>query len=220
MLQVQPAPVTPSRVVGFDTITKLTYAMATQLASAGLSFAARYVGLGPAGPEDLELGEVAALTDAGLGVMAVQYARTKGWSAEAGRADGEAAARNALAAGILPEATLWCDLEGRLPGADVAVAYATQWYEGARNAGIDDPGLYVGAGVPLTSEQLFHELPFRRYWRSFSQVPNVDVRGYQLLQLYPDDITVAGVRVDLDVVQSDYLRNRPVWVIRGDSQSG
>jgi hypothetical protein len=26
-----------------------------------------------------------------------------------------------------------------------------------------------------------------------------------------DDVTVGGVRVDLDVVESDYLRNRPVW---------
>jgi hypothetical protein len=66
-----------------------------------------------------------------------------------------------------------------------------------------------------SSEQLFHELPFRRYWRSLSQVPNVDVRGYQLIQLFPDDVTVAGVRVDLDVVQSDCLQNRPVWIVRG-----
>jgi hypothetical protein len=215
MLQVQLAPTTPSRIVGFDTITKLTHATATQLASAGLSFAVRYVGLGPAGPDDLDMAELLEVTDAGLGVMAVQYARTTGWSAQTGRADGQAAARNALAAGVLPEATLWCDLEGRLPGADAAMAYAAQWYEAARSAGIEDPGLYVGAGVPLTSEQLFHELPFRRYWRSFSQVPNVDVRGYQMLQLFPDDVAVGGVRVDLDVVQSDYLRNRPVWVVPG-----
>jgi hypothetical protein len=77
-----------------------------------------------------------------------------------------------------------------------------------------DPGLYVGAGVPLTSDELFHEVPFRRYWRSFSQVPNVDVRGYQMIQLFPGDVAVAGVRVDVDVVQSDYLRNRPVWVVQ------
>jgi hypothetical protein len=50
---------------------------------------------------------------------------------------------------------------------------------------------------------------------NISLVPNVDVRGYQMLQLFPDDVTVGGVRVDLDVVQSDYLRNRPVWAARG-----
>jgi hypothetical protein len=46
-------------------------------------------------------------------------------------------------------------------------------------------------------------------------VPNVDVRGYQMIQLFPDDVIVAGVRVDLDVVQSDYLQNRPVWAVQG-----
>jgi hypothetical protein len=147
--------------------------------------------------------------------MPIQYARTRGWSAESGRADGAAAARNALAVGVPPEATLWCDLEGRIHGAEAAIAYATNWHAAATEGGIADPGLYVGAGVPLTSEQLFHDLPFRRYWRSLSQVPNVDVRGYQLIQLFPDDVVVAGVRVDLDVTQSDYLQNRPVWVVQG-----
>jgi hypothetical protein len=214
-LHVETAPTVPTQIIGFDTITKLDGATATRLASAGLAFGVRYVGLGNPGPDDLDAGELEAVTDAGLGVMAVQYARTKGWSAATGRADGQAAARNALAAGVLAEATLWCDLEGRLPSAEVAIAYAVQWYEAAVNAGMPDPGLYVGAGVPLTSEELFHQLPFRRYWRSFSQVPNVDVRGYQLIQLFPGDVTVAGVRVDLDVVQSDFLRNRPVWVVQG-----
>jgi hypothetical protein len=214
MLRVETAQMNPSRIVGFDTISKLDGASATRLASAGLSFAVRYVGLSAPGPDDLDAAELEAITGAGLGVMPVQYARANGWSAATGLADGEAASRNALAAGVLPEATLWCDVEGRFPAADVAIAYAAQWYAGATAAGVHDPGLYVGAGVQLTSEQLFHELPFRRYWRSFSQVPNVDVRGYQLIQLFPDDVIVAGVRVDLDVTQSDYLRNRPMWMVR------
>jgi hypothetical protein len=213
-LRIETAPTTPARIVGFDTIAKLDGATATRLVSAGLAFGIRYVGLGDPGRSDLDVTELNALTDAGLGIMAVQYARTKGWSNATGRADGQAAARNALAAGVLAEATLWCDLEGRLPSAELAIAYAADWYAAVTNAGIQDPGLYIGAGVPLTSEQLFHDLPFRRYWRSFSQVPNVDVRGYQMLQLFPDDVTVAGVRIDLDVVQSDYLQNRPVWVVR------
>lgn len=212
MLRAETAPTTPTRIVGFDTIAKLDAAMATRLASAGLAFGVRYVGLGEPGRDDLDAAELQALTDAGLGVMAVQYARTNGWSGATGQADGEAAVRNALAAGVPAEATLWCDMEGRLPRADVAIAYAVHWYEAAVNAGMPDPGLYVGAGVPLTSEELFHELPFRRYWRSFSQVPNVEVRGYQMIQLFPGDVIVAGVRVDLDVVQSDYLQSRPVWV--------
>jgi hypothetical protein len=215
MFRVKTAPIDPARIVGFDTVAKLTGPTARRLASAGLSFAGRYVALRAPGAGDLDASELEEVTNAGLGVMPIQYARTGGWSADSGRTDGAAAARNALAVGVPPEATLWCDLEGRIPGAEAAIAYATNWHAAATEAGIADPGLYVGAGIPLTSEQLFHDLPFRRYWRSLSQVPNVDVRGYQLIQLFPDDVVVAGVRVDLDVVQSDYRQNRPVWVALG-----
>jgi hypothetical protein len=52
---------------------------------------------------------------------------------------------------------------------------------------------------------------FARYWRSFSAVENIEKRGYQMLQLFPGNQLVAGVPVDLDVVQSDYLGSRPVW---------
>jgi hypothetical protein len=80
---------------------------------------------------------------------------------------------------------------------------------------MNNPGVYVGAGVapPLSESELFHSLPFQRYWRSFSAVNNVQARGYQLLQLYPGDQVIAGVQVDLDVVQTDYLGSRPCWAV-------
>jgi hypothetical protein len=146
--------------------------------------------------------------------MPVQFARTSGWSAESGRADGAAAARNAIAAGIPSATTLWCDLEGGIPSAHIAVAYANGWHDAARAAGIEEPGIYVGAGVPLSERELYQELAFSRYWRSLSQVPNVDVRGYQMLQLFPDDQVVEGVQIDVDVIQSDYLGGRPRWARR------
>jgi len=43
-----------------------------------------------------------------------------------------------------------------------------------------DPGVYIGFGVPLTSQQLYKSLVVRRYWRSFSSVPDVLTRGYQM----------------------------------------
>ena len=82
---------------------------AARLASAGLSFAGRYVGIGAPGPHDLDATELEEITGAGLGVMPVQYARSSGWSEATGGEDGQAAARNALAAGVPPETTLWCD---------------------------------------------------------------------------------------------------------------
>jgi hypothetical protein len=147
--------------------------------------------------------------------MAVQYARTAEWSADTGHADRQAAARNALAAGLPPDTILWCDMEGAIPGAEVAIAYANGWFEGAISAGMNDPGVYVGAGVapPLTDAELFRSLPFQRYWRSFSAVNNVHARGHQLIQLYRADQAIAGVQVDLDVVQSDYFGSRPTWAV-------
>jgi Domain of unknown function (DUF1906) len=216
MLTVETAPLNTSEIVGFDTIAKLDAAAGSCLVDAGLRFCVRYVALGAPGSRDLDDVELDGLTGAGLAMMAVQYARTGGWSATTGRADGEAAARNALAAGFPPDATLWCDAEGAIPSTDVAIAYSTAWYEGATAGGCTELGIYVGAGFapPVSEPQLFHALPFRRYWRSLSQVQNVGTRGYQVLQLFPGDQLIAGVRVDLDVVQSDYLGSRPRWAVK------
>jgi hypothetical protein len=215
MLQVEQAPRDSTNIVGFDTIAKINAPAAVRLAGTGLRFAVRYVGLLTRSPGSLDALELDGLTAAGLAVMGVQYARTAGWSAEAGRLDGEAAARNALAAGLPLDTTIWCDMEGAIPDAAVAIAYGTGWHEGATAAGINDPGLYVGSGLapPLTEAELFHSLPFRRYWRSFSAVNNVQTRGYQMLQLFPGDQVVAGVQVDLDVAHSDYLGSRPRWAV-------
>jgi hypothetical protein len=107
-------------------------------------------------------------------------------------------------------------MEGAIPSAEVAIAYANGWYYGATAAGMSDPGVYVGAGLapPLTDADLFRSLPFQRYWRSFSAVNNVHGRGYQMIQLYPADQTIVGVQVDLDVVQSDRSGSRPTWAVR------
>ena len=215
MLLAERAPRNSTKVLGFDTTTKINAAAAARLAQSGLQFAIRYVGLGPPSPSTLDALELDLLTSSGLAVMAVQYARTENWSAETGRADGEAAARNALAAGLPPDTTLWCDMEGAIPGAEIAIAYGNAWYDAATCGGMVNPGVYVGDGVapPLSEAELFHSLPFQRYWRSFSAVSNVQARGYQMLQLYPGDQLIAGVQVDLDVVQTDYLGSRPVWAI-------
>jgi hypothetical protein len=201
--------------VGFDTISKVKAATAARLFAAGLVFAVRYVGLAGPTPGSLDALELDGLTGSGLGAMAVQYARTSGWTAETGRADGTAAARNALAAGLPPDTTLWCDMEGPIPGVEVAIAYANAWHEGATSEGMNDPGIYVGAGLapPLSEAELFHALLFRHFWRSLSAVNNVKARGYQMLQLFPGNQVIADVPLDLDVVQSDYLGGRPLLAV-------
>jgi hypothetical protein len=213
MFRVEQAPKNTARIVGFDTLTKIDADAASRLSASGLRFAVRYVALGAPSRVTLDAVELEFLTSAGLGVMAVQFARTSGWTATTGEADGRWAARNALAAGMPPETTLWCDLEGALPNAGAALDYAAAWYAAATKEGMGDPGVYVGAGFapPVTESVLFHALPFRRYWRSLSAVPNVEQRGYQMVQLFPANQIIEGVQVDLDVVQSDYFGDRPRW---------
>jgi hypothetical protein len=46
-----------------------------------------------------------------------------------------------------------------------------------------------------------------------SEVPNAAERGYQLFQLYPPNELVAGVRIDRDIVQSDYEGGLPVLCV-------
>ncbi len=213
MLQVETAPINTPKIVGFDTIARLDWPKAKSLAAAGLTFALSYVSLRPglSGPLDAE--QLDVLTAAGFRVMPVQYARTRDWSAATGQTDGAAAASNARAAGIPAGCTLWCDLEGAIPNPDVAVAYANAWANAALAGGAEDPGIYIGAGVPLTGQELYDRLAFKRYWRSFSAVPDIAKRGYQMLQLFPGNQIVAGVQVDLDVIQTDYLGDRPRWAL-------
>jgi hypothetical protein len=146
--------------------------------------------------------------------MLAGYARVRDWSADTGRADGARVASKALAAGFPTAATLWCDQEAGVPDQPTAVACATAWWQGATGAGAEDPGLYVGDGCGFENGAALHtHIPFRRYWRSMSQVPNVAGRGYQVLQLYPPNEVVAGVRIDQDIIQSDYEGGLPVLCV-------
>lgn len=199
--------------LGFDTDTKLDAIHAGRLASAGYHFCVRYLSLGAAQPGDLDAQEVQVIIPS-LALMAVQHVREPGWIPNAlmGRADGEAAVKNALRAGIPAGVSVYWDLEGCAQvsrPADV-VAFADAWYHEVRGAGFL-PGVYVGASCILDAHDLYHKLPFSQYWRSFSRVPDVDVRGYSMLQLY-DTQTVAGTAIDIDVVQKDYENEMPRWL--------
>jgi hypothetical protein len=212
MLIAETVPLNSARVLGFDTDTKLTARTAGNLALAGFSFGKRYVGLeiGHA-PGDLDAVEVGEMTDAGLSVMSVQHGRAAGWSQATGASDGQAAAVNHLATGLPADVTLSCDLEGEPMSVQQAIDYGGAWYGRATAEGCSSLELYVGAGVPLTGGGLYHSLPFTLYWKSGSDVPDVWRRGYATIQLSPFDQLIAGVDLDLDVIGSDRLGNRPRW---------
>jgi hypothetical protein len=201
---------------GFDTSQSLNATQAASLAKAGLKFGVRYVPLsGQSSSSAINKAELTTLVEAGLAMMLVQFARTHGWTEALGHDDGAAAAAYALSLGYPPGACLWLDLAD--PGSsDLAIAYTNAWYKGAVSAGMYGSalGIYCEPGVPLSSSQLYHSLTVSRYWRTAGQCPNVDTRGYQLLQLYPGNRTMPpGIIIDYDVVQSDFLGSYPVAAV-------
>jgi len=201
--------------LGVDTDTKLNATSAAALAAQGLKFAIRYLSLGEAESlGDLTQDETQAVLSAGLALMPVQHVRVPGWlpSASQGTADGSVAAAHAVAAGIPAGVTVWMDLEGVSSAAptDVVIAYANNWNTSVRAAGYDT-GLYVGAACGLDGATLFTKLNVSRYWKSQSDVPQVQRRGYCMYQLLPSE-TIAGVACDYNVVQEDFLGGLPRWV--------
>lgn len=206
----------PVGALGVDTIQRLTRAAAlqpgelgaaSQLAAAGIRFAVRYL-------PDLTAEEIADILGAGLALMLVAHVRYPGWhpSAQVGAADAERVGQRARDLDIPSDATIWCDLEGMGGAAEDAISYANAWANGVRSFHFE-PGVYVGAGVPLDGDALYHRLTVSHYWRSMSAVPDVSRRGYQMLQLNPQT-KIAGVTVDLDVTQQDHYGQMPSWIVK------
>lgn len=205
-----------ARVLGCDTDTKLSQALAASFAGAGLAFVRRYLTLGGVPSSyDLDVPEVEDVTSQGLALMTQQHARSGGWSEALGATDGQDAARHHLE--VVPAATtMGLDLEGPFVSKAQSIDYANAWYEAAKREGCTSLDVYIGAGVLLSSDELRRELLFPLYWKSASEVPDVAVRGYAMLQLSPlDTLAIGGAAVDLDVAQSDHLGNRHVWTRQG-----
>lgn len=203
--QVQAA---PDGARGVDTITTFTPAMAARLKAAGYSFVVRY--LGALHPQERD-----AILGAGLALLAVGYSRRPGWqpTAAVGASDGAAAVANAQAAGLPQGMTLYCDLEGPATGTTSSdcTGYVNAWADAVMSAGYI-AGLYVGYAVPLTPQQLY-DLKVTAYWRSCSNVQSVAVRGYQMVQDPHADQNVAGIRVDIDVINADAKGDTPHWLV-------
>ena len=181
---------------GFDTYAQLTAADYAALKAHGFDFVVRYV-------ENLSTYEVDACLSAGLAIMGVTIAD------DFNPATTVADAKNN--AGLPPGTTLFLDLEGvSLPSAALKAKCAA-WANGVKVAGYV-PGVYVGAACGLTAEELW-ELPFVRYWKSASSVPEPAHAGFCMYQLLPCNQRIAGAEVDVDFVQQDFLGRVPTWCV-------
>lgn len=72
-------------------------------------------------------------------------------------------------------------------------------------------GLYRGWGINMTPAQLFEMLRVALYWKSAPKMPDTGTRGDALVQLV-ENITLAGVRVDLDEHKVDKLGGSFHWL--------
>jgi hypothetical protein len=158
---------------------------------------------------------------AGMGLMFVGECRhNAGWlpSSLSGSADGLRLASlirelDRPTAGVICA----CDVEGCLGTPQSCIDYINAWTEPIVTAGLE-ACLYVGAGITLSSEQLYDALLLSAYWHSGSSVPDVAVRGYRLRQIPPLDRTVCGHRIDVDESQADKLGGQATWMIDADMQ--
>jgi hypothetical protein len=187
--------------------------------AAGVRGIIRYVGFAlKPWKGDLTIDERDRILDAGMGLMVVQHVRKAVWtpSEALGIVDGDAASRHALAAGYLPGATLWNDLEGIQAGAgDEAIAYANAKHQHVATAGFE-PGEYIGDRCRLSSEALYHELLSSLYWRAGSDVPDVAIRGYCMKQTIPGP-TYAGINFDKNEHTGDRLGGAAHWIAKANA---
>ena len=203
----------PSGLVGFDTDTKLDSATAKLFRQSGYHFCLRYISLDSESNYDLTRDEAQAILDAGLALMPVQHVRYAGWMPDAvlGTKTGQNAADNAIQVGFPAGINVWLDLEGISPDAtgEAVIVYCNSWSNAVAKVGYL-PGLYVGANSILDSQQLYDNLEFQHYWHSLSIVPNVAVRGYQMVQ--SDGGTIHGVGIDKNLTQADSDRGQVQWL--------
>ena len=143
--------------------------------------------------------------------MAVQHVRLPGWmpTGALGTSDGQLAAQHASAIGIQAGVNVWCDLEGvGNTTAQNVINYSNAWYDAVKAAGFV-PGIYVGADIIISGQQLF-ALKFQHYWKSLSNVPPIPVRGYQMIQTSGG--TVHGIGIDNDMTQTDAKGGQAQWL--------
>lgn len=202
----------PNGAKGVDTIARFSTDLARKFHAAGYQFIVRYLTSSKWG---LTVEERQAILDAEMGLLCVGTSRLPGWhpSAELGESDARKILGYAQNCGLLTGMTLFCDMEG--PGGDAGksvVEYVNAWAHIIKDAGYI-AGLYVGFGIHLTPEQLYHDLAVSAYWHSCSKVQDVATRGYQMVQHYPANQHVCGLQVDIDTIQVDKLGDSPWWLV-------
>lgn len=211
----------PDGTKGFDANTRISNAIARLFYDAGYRFVVRYVRRASVNPNDITVGEMAGLLEAGLGLMLVQHVAQPGWhaTAELGRQYGQTAALEATRVGYPKGGHLWCDLEevDHATPSPFVIGYCNAWYDAVSFAGYR-PGLYVGYGAKLTAEQLYRKLRFSSYWSAYNlnREDYPAVRGVMMRQRAIADLDrVEGCtfEFDVNVIKTDAKRGTPTLLL-------
>ena len=201
----------PPGIKVFDTISHITGQQAVDLKKAGFDLAMLYA-------EVVSAGDLLALTAAGIMVGFIQegLAAKTVPTADLGKTMGSFCSGRLRNLGVPQGVSISIDLEGDGRPPEAWLDFGNGSADAMEMLG-DLPGLYIGEGCGLTSEQLysFHGFP---YWKGMSRVTDAAGNlaepkcGWAMVQQYPDDLVIAGVRVDVSVLGKDYW-NRTFNVI-------
>lgn len=107
-----------------------------------------------------------------------------------------------------------CEDAARVDASDLA-AWVEAWATVVTGAGFV-AGMYVGAGWPMTPEELYALPHITSYWKSVSTVPTVATRGYAAYQVL-GNVQVDGELVDVDILTPDYLGDIPMFMTEADT---
>ena len=207
----------PNKSLGFDVDEYLSSDSAQLFYNQGYRFCLRYISLGEGEASgDLTFAEAEGILAAGLALMPVQHVRYPNWfpTEDLGISYGNSAANNSIQCGFPAGINVWCDLEGvnQAAAPEDVIAYCNAWYDRVAQSGYL-PGIYVGYDSGLTGQQLYEDLKFQHYWRAPGDIPNIPIRGYQMLQT-EIDITVNSLNIDKNTTYIDNEGGRPQWLIR------
>jgi hypothetical protein len=195
----------PPGLAGVDLVGTVSASIAKNFRAAGKGFVMRY-------GRSVTAEEVAAITEEGMGLGFYSYGRQSEFSTQTGEQDAQAVLDHLRSVGVPIGAmlTLTVDLETPKDTIPDVLAYERDGWAPTVTATGCTSGAYVGAGLGMTSAQLFG-MKATRYIKSGSRI--VDLAGaaaepecgYAMTQILPFDQACGGANVDYCFSQYDYF---------------
>lgn len=204
----------PPGSTGVDTSGGVSSLQADSLAARDMKYVIRALTVpgGNVTPKIVTPSEVAVIRGAGLALGFYQMFQTVVLSAGQGTVDGESAVSQMAALGAPQGMTVYGDSEGQSQtSVQAEIAYWNAWGAAVAQGGYL-PGLYVGPGPKMSGHDLGALQTIHAYWMAGAgAMPYPSPRGYQMFQLNPPNIVIAGEAFDLGVTQQDFRGGLPAF---------